>query len=147
MLLIQSMSKQEGFGISGARPTRNNSPLDLVYGAEAIRFGAVGADGRYAKFASVADGWKAGVRWLSIPASFVKHPVTELYFDAKTGTTLVGGYLGATMKQVIFRFCPPGDGANDPQRYLDGVIKDTTMPRTLTEDTILTADLLAVPSA
>lgn len=145
MLLLQAMAKQEGFGIPGARPTRNNSPLDLITGDEAKRFGAVGADGRYAKFASVKDGYKAGARWLGIRARFVNKQVEGYYFDEKTGTTLVGGYLGATMKQVIFRFCPKGDGANDPQAYLDGVIKDTTTPHTLTEATILTAELLALP--
>lgn len=146
MLLLQAMAKREGFGRPGARPTRNNSPLDLIIGDEAKRFGAIGADGRYAKFASVTAGYKAGARWLSIPAIFVRKEVDGYYFDATTGTTLVGGYLGATMAQVIFRFCPKGDGANDPQAYLEGVIKDTTMPRVLTADTILTADLLAVPS-
>jgi hypothetical protein len=133
MLLLQAMAKVEDFGKPGARPTRNNSPLDLIYGDEAIHFGAIGADGRYAKFATVEDGWNAGRRWLSIKAHFDSHG------------NLIGGYLGATMKQVIWRFSPPGDGANDPQAYLDSVVRDTTLPRTITETSILTADLLTIP--
>lgn len=146
MLLLQSMSKQEGYGIAGARPTRNNNPLDLMYGDEAIRFGATGADGRYAKFDTSTWGWYAAGRWLHIPAHFTAVDPGDGRPLGPSGY-LIGGYLGATLKQVIFRFCPKGDGANDPQAYLDTVIKNTTTPRTLTEDTILTADLLTVPSA
>ena len=84
----------------------------------------------FAVFPDVVTGWKAGQRWLSIPAQL------------NDKGNLVVGYLGATLRQVIFRFAPPEDG-NDSQGYLDFVCQKTGY----TPETILTAEMLALPEA
>ena len=107
MTILQAMARMEGWGVANARPTVNNNPLDLMYGPEAIAFGATGTDGRFAIFPDAETGWNAGRRWLSVPARF----------DAIGN--LVGGYLGATLEQVINRFAPPSE--NDSSEYASNV--------------------------
>ena len=129
LTVLQAFGKEEGFG--GAedgkpnRPTRNNNPLDLTYCSETIHFGASGGDPRFAVFPDIDTGWNAGRRWLSVPAKF------------DGSGDLVGGYLGATLKQVVFRFAPPNE--NNSQAYLDGVCASTG----LTPETVLTSELLS----
>lgn len=130
MLLLQAMGHDEGYyarGLTPDRPQRNNNPGDLMYGAEAIAFGANAHDAGYAIFPTIAIGWKAFQRWLSVPAKIVNG-------------NLVSGYLGATLKQVIYRFAPPS--ANNSVAYLAYVIAQTG----LTANTIITEELLAIPS-
>ena len=139
MTLLEAMAEREGFYAPGSRPQRNNNPLDLRWGSEAKALGSIHGDtrdwsgfggyGGFAVFSNVATGWKAGQLWLSVPAKF-----------AYMSGDLVAGYLGATLRQVIFRFAPPEDG-NDSQAYLDFVCEKTGY----TPDTILTAEMLALP--
>lgn len=144
--LLAAMALQEGWGPSGTRPTRNNSPLDLIAGDEAIRFGSIGADGRYARFATDWDGFDAGRRWLSIPAKFAPTPNRAGDPEGPRGY-LVAGYLGATLRQVVYRFAPKGDGGNDPVAYLSTIVTHVTYPERVTGDTILTPDLLVIPNS
>lgn len=123
--LLYAFAVMEGF-FDGqhSRPFRNHNPLDLEYCDEAIHFGAIHTDGRFAVFPDAATGWVAGRRWLSVPA----------HFDA--AGNLIGGYLGATMRQVIHRFAPPSE--NNSALYLEQVC----LRGKVTPETILTAELL-----
>jgi hypothetical protein len=57
--LLEGMAKMEGFGVPGARPTKNNNPGDLEYGSFAKSHGATGTDGRFAIFPDVVTGYAA----------------------------------------------------------------------------------------
>lgn len=140
MVLLAGFAHQEGFFKFGSRPQRNNNPLDLVAGDEASRFGAIKNDGRFAIFPDIDTGWMAGKRWLSIPAKLHEGEIAGYYFDPN-GTTLVGGYLGATIAQVVYRFAPPHE--NDTEAYINYLC--TNVPE-LTRHTILTLDLLELPN-
>jgi hypothetical protein len=146
----------EGYGAlqpNGApdRPTANNNPLDLIWGAEAKAFGAIrgdrtapgGLDGYsgMAVFPDASTGWKAAQRWLSVPAKFAQGVVPGFPFTDPNGTTLVGGYLGATLAQAIYRFAPPNE--NNTEHYIAYVSGQTGIART---DTV-TPEMLTVPSA
>ena len=130
MTVLAAMSLMEGFGVPGALPTINNNPLDLIYCDESIHFGCTGNNKGFAVFSSVDDphtgGMQAGRRWLSVPA----------HFDADGN--LIGGYMGATLTQVINRFCPLSQKGNDPLEYTDFVCQKTG----LTASTVLTPALL-----
>ena len=109
----QAVGKMEGWGKPGTRPTLNNNPGDLTYCQETIHFGALKGDPRFAVFPDEATGWEALRRWFSVPAKF------------DPSGKLVGGYCGATIEQAINRFCPAGDGANDPNAYTNFVSEQT----------------------
>jgi hypothetical protein len=111
MTLLQAIAHEEGFYKLGDRPYRNDNPGDLIWGNEAKAFGATHGDPRFAVFPDAHTGWLALQRWLSVPAKY----------DALGG--LVGGYLGATLEQVINRFAPPVE--NDTESYLFAVCQNT----------------------
>lgn len=119
----------EGFYANGSRPQRNNNPGDLIFGSEAKAFGAISGDPRFAIFPDPKTGWKALQRWLSIPAKY----------DALGG--LVGGYLGATLGQVVNRFAPPNE--NNTDHYIATVCDVTG----LTPTTPITPEILQTPEA
>jgi hypothetical protein len=123
MTFLQACARMEGFYDSGSRPQRNNNPLDLEWCPESKAFGATSGDPRFAIFDDVTTGWDAARRWFSVPAKF-------------SNGTLVGGYLGATIKQAITRFAPPSE--NNSNSYVSNVCAFTE----LTPDTILTEELL-----
>ena len=125
MTVIEAIARMEGFGVPGALPTINHSPGDLIYGPEAVSFGAIAQHGRFAVFPDDETGWNALRRWLSVPAKF----------DAKGN--LVGGYLGATIEQAINRFAPPSDG-NKTSVYVSNVFSWCN----LQPSSILTKELL-----
>lgn len=151
MTLLQSMSVSEGFNIINSRPHRDNNPLDLMWGSEAKSFGAThgdllggphsfeGSDG-FAVFPDAVTGWRAAQRWLSVPAKFHSGIIHGLYLDPN-GYTLVSGYLGATLAQVIYRFAPPDQ--NNTEAYIVGVCQRSG----LTRETVLTHELLQTPEA
>lgn len=128
--VLEAMSEVEGFGEPGAIPTVANNPLDLIYCDESIHFGAVGNYHGFARFSSVDDpqtgGWQAARRWLSVPA----------HFDPEGN--LIGGYMGATLEQVIGRFCPGSQKGNNVPAYVLAVTQKTG----LTPQTVLTPELL-----
>ena len=138
MTVLQAIAKEEGWYTLGDRPRRNLNPGDLEWNSESKSFGATGGDPRFAIFPDAVTGWRALQRWLSVPAKFHQGQVQGLFMDPN-GTTLVGGYLGATLAQVIHRFAPAGE--NDPDIYLATVIQNTG----LTAATILTLALLQTP--
>jgi hypothetical protein len=141
MLLLEAIAHEEGFTVQGSRPSRNFNPGDLIYGPESVAFGAVSSDGHFAIFPDIATGWNALRRWLMVPARLVNHEIPGYFFDPN-GTTLVGGYQGATLAQVIYRFAPPGDN-NDSAGYLAYVSEQTGIPTTAK----VTEDMLSVPTS
>lgn len=126
---LAAMAVEEGFFKPNSRPERNNNPLDLIWCQETAHFGATGGDPKFAIFPDAATGWSAAKKWLSVPARFDKDG------------NLIGGYLGATIEQVIRRFAPVADG-NNTEAYIDGVCRNTGLSGTA----ILTLDLLVLPS-
>lgn len=130
MVLLEAMARMEGYytvDTTPNRPQRNNNPLDLSWGPEAESFGATHGDPRFAVFPLPLTGWKAARSWLSVPARF---------FDG----ALVGGYLGATLTQVINRFAPPSE--NNTKGYAAFVSAETGIPL----DAVITLDMLALPA-
>jgi hypothetical protein len=138
---LQAGATMEGFYKAGARPQRNNSPGDLDYCDEAIRFGATGSDGRYAIFPDARTGWKAYQDWYSVPAHFTATNPGDGRPLGPSGY-LVGGYLGATIAQAIWRFAPPSDN-NNSSGYIDFVCTETGLLKTAE----LTANILETPEA
>lgn len=65
VLFAQAIARQEGFGVPGARPTRNNNPGNLT---GTMWSGRVD-DGGFAVFATAADGWDALFRQLQTIAN------------------------------------------------------------------------------
>jgi hypothetical protein len=72
--LTQAIATLEGFGIPGARPTRDNNPGDVRAGP-----GMTGTDspGGIATFADAGDGWDALGGWLTSHAA--AHPDWDFY--------------------------------------------------------------------
>ncbi len=91
--LAQAIARQEGFGIPGNRPTRNNNPGNLRASSLAIGKDA----GGFAIFASVADGWAALERQIGLDAG-----------------------RGLNVAQFIAKHAPPSE--NDTSRYLANVL-------------------------
>jgi hypothetical protein len=58
MTVIEAIAREEGYGIPGAIPTRDNNPGDIIYGSFAKAHGAI-QDGRFAKWPTSQDGFAA----------------------------------------------------------------------------------------
>ena len=132
LILLQAMAHEEGYfarGLTADRPQRNNNPGDLLWCPETRAFGATEGDPTFAVFPNVQLGWKALQRWLSVRARFDQNG------------SLVGGYLGATLRQLVFRFAPPNQ--NNSAAYLAFICAQTG----LQESSIITQQLLATPEA
>jgi hypothetical protein len=102
----------EGFGVPGVIPTRDNNPGDICVGTFAKSHGATGAAGRFATFASAADGF-AALRAL-----------------------LLAHYVGMTVQAAIAKYAPACE--NDTVRYL----LDVCTWVGCAPDTVLTAELI-----
>lgn len=126
MNIMHAMATMEGFYKPGSRAFRNNNPGNLVYGP--YTHNSIGSDGRFAKFKTQADGFNEFKRWLSVSAKFENKGTPE--------EKLVGGYLGATIRQVIFRWTPQSE--NDSENYLKVVCNLAD----LDPNDILTPDIL-----
>lgn len=137
---LQAIATMEGFYSPGKIPQRSNNPGDLRYNNESISFGSTGSDSGYAIFPDVQTGWKALQRWLSVPAKFSPLDPNDGRPEGPEGW-LIGGYLGATIEQALWRFSPPGDGDNNPTSYRDFVCAETGLIPT----DILTLKVLETP--
>jgi hypothetical protein len=98
------ISKNEGFGIHGAVPTRNNNPGDLRHSPHSSHAGE-GVDD-IGKIDTVEDGWADLERQLGIYAS-----------------------RGLTLRQLAYEYAPPGDG-NATEVYLTSLCKGLGVPDT-----------------
>jgi len=84
----QAIATLEGFGIPGARPTRDNNPGDLKFGPGMTGRDEAGSGG-IAVFADVGDGWDALNGYITQHAA--AHPEWDFYDFAHyyaTGNTL-----------------------------------------------------------
>lgn len=106
---VEAIARQEGFGVAGARPTRDDNPGDIVYGRWAAAHGAT-QDGRFAKWTTVQDGVEAERK------------------------LLIDDYLGLTVRQALNKWAPASDG-NNVSAYEANVCEWTG----LTPETVLTA--------
>jgi hypothetical protein len=98
--LAHLIAKEEGFGIPGALPTRNNNPGDLRHSPHSFHTGDPNAIGQ---IDTVADGWADLERQLALYAE-----------------------RGMTLQQAIYEFAPPTE--NDSARYLAYVCAGLGLP-------------------
>jgi hypothetical protein len=87
---VQAIARQEGFGVAGDIPTRDNNPGDIIWGKFAQSQGAT-RDGRFARWTSAVDGFNAE---------------REL---------LVDDYVGLTVHDALNKWAPPIE--NDTSAY------------------------------
>ena len=144
LTILQAMAKEEGWGVPGARPTLNLNPLNLMYGPEAIEFGAIDNQDGMSMFPDAATGMTAARRWLSVPAKWGYDAILAVCtggiiryaHEPVPGRKLIGGYLGATLAEVIYRFAPPKQ--NNSAEYLITVCQLTGMlPSTILSESNL----------
>src|ERR1700761_263958 len=104
--LARLIAREEGFGIPGAVPTRNNNPGDLRHSPHSSHVGEGSND--IGKIPNPQEGWDDLERQL------------QLY--AKRGITL---------REAVYEFAPPEE--NDSEQYLKficeelGVSQDTSV--------------------
>lgn len=78
---------------------RNNNPLNIIYNSNNNWQGQVGADGRWAKFDTRANGYRAAFK-------LMKNKIQQGY---------------NTLSALISQWAPAGDGNNNPTRYAQRV--------------------------
>jgi hypothetical protein len=88
------ISKEEGYGIPGALPTRDNNPGDLRHSPHS--FHTANAPDAIGQIDTPADGW-----------ADLEHQL-QLYAER-----------GLTLRQAIYEFAPPTE--NDSEQYLNFV--------------------------
>lgn len=96
-LIAQLIAKEEGFGRPGTVPTTRHNPGDLRHSPHSSHEGlnpeAIG------NIDTDEHGWADEERQL------------QLYAER-----------GLTLRQAIHQWAPKGDGANDPDKYLNDVL-------------------------
>lgn len=92
--LAQLIAKEEGYGIPGSLPTRNNNPGDLRHSPHSFHLGS--APNAIGKIDSAADGWSDLERQLQID-----------------------GERGWTLRELIYSYAPPIE--NNSEQYLNYV--------------------------
>jgi hypothetical protein len=95
-LLAELIAKEEGYGIPGALPTRNNNPGDLRHSPHS--FHSTDAPDGIGQIPNATEGWADLERQL------------ELYAER-----------GMTLAQAIFEFAPPTE--NNSAQYLAYVVQ------------------------
>ncbi len=105
-------ARQEGFFNGIGRAFRNNNPGDIAWdgdrgfaAAHGATRGDVGPNTPMAVFPTLSMGWAAQAALLSAPARFANDNPVPL-------RSLIHGYLGARIEQVIYRYCPPEGPGN-----------------------------------
>jgi hypothetical protein len=100
--LAQLIAKQEGFGIPGDIPTRDNNPGDLRHSPHSSHAGEGSDD--IGEIDTVADGWADLERQLQIYAK-----------------------RGLTLQQMVEEYAPPEDG-NLTSTYLQNICAGLGLP-------------------
>jgi hypothetical protein len=113
--IAELIAKEEGYGIPGAMPTRDDNPGDLRHSPHS--FHSAGAPNAIGQIDSPADGWNDLVRQLNIYVH--DHPTW-------------------TVADAIYCFAPPSE--NDSAAYLDYVVYGLGCA-----PTTLLSDALAIP--
>ncbi len=103
--LARLIAKEEGYGIPGSVPTRDNNPGDLRHSPHSTH--AQGEPDSIGKIDSPDDGWADLERQLRLYAA-----------------------RGMTLRDAIFEFAPPSE--NDSGRYLKYVCDGLGLPDTAT---------------
>lgn len=115
MTFTQAVAREEGFGVPGARPTRNFNPGDLEYHDWMKPFGAVletGAHPRFAVFPDAEQGFAAMKHLFGFPL-----------------------YKGKTVAQALNEWAPPVE--NQTNAYIANVCKWTGCKPTDIIDSLL----------
>lgn len=89
------------------RGLRNNNPLNIEYSTRNGWRGQCGSDGRFARFHSMAYGYRAALKLL------------------RNYQRLHHCY---TLRQMITRWCPPGEPGNDTETYIRTVSQRSGLP-------------------
>lgn len=108
----------------GSASWRNNNPGNIRKSAVAREFGAIGATDSWAVFKSEEDGLKAIMRLLRSK-----------------------NYKNLSIKAAIYRWCPFGDGKNNPIYYSQKISKMTGLPANATINSLNNAQLRKVANA
>jgi len=90
MNFTQAVAREEGFGVPGTRPTRNNNPGDIEWGKFTQAHGATHGDPRFAVFPDEAAGFSAMKALFETP-----------------------GYKGLTVAEALNRWAPPVENATN----------------------------------
>lgn len=98
--LAHLIAQEEGYGIPGSLPTRDNNPGDLRHSPHSFHLGDPNAIGQ---IDTPEDGWADLERQL------------QLFADR-----------GMTLRAAIYEFAPPTE--NDSERYLAFVCKGLGVP-------------------
>ena len=101
------IAKNEGFGIAGATPTRDNNPGDLRHSPHSSHAGEGAND--IGEIDNVADGWADLERQLALYAGRV------IATDPATGQRCAPRRM--TLQDLAFTYAPPADG-NPTAGYL-----------------------------
>lgn len=98
--MIPYVKQQTTMAKTEARGWRNNNPLNIEYNPSNRWRGQVGSDGRFAIFSSREYGYRAAL-------------VILRNYQRRYGLT--------TLKEMIWRWCPPSERGNDTIRYIGTV--------------------------
>jgi hypothetical protein len=113
LTLVQAIAREEGWGIAGDIPTRDNNPGDIDAGSFAkSQPGYTGEAGRFATFDNPADGMEA-----------LRKLLNEFY-------------IGMTLEDALNKYAPPVE--NQTNAYIANVSEWTglTAQDVLTEENI-----------
>lgn len=115
--LVRAIAREEGFEDPHSRSGRNHNPGDINWGTFAQHHGATqievippgySSTARFAYFPDDATGFAAMRALLQVPGVFHTLP--------GGGRTLISGYAGATVHEMLQRWAPPADH-NDTSAY------------------------------
>lgn len=101
MTFTQAVAREEGFGVPGTRPTRNNNPGDLEYHEWMVTFGGKLETGAHPRFASF--------------------PTSEQGFSAMRHLFGFPIYKGLTVAAALNKWAPPVENATNS--YIGNVCK------------------------
>lgn len=121
MTFCEAVAREEGFGVVGSRPTRNNNPGNINWGAFAQAHGATGIE-------KVPPGHLGSARFAVFPDAVTGFAAMKALFQVKgvflvragQPRKLLSGYQGATIAEALNRYAPPADD-NDTSAYVQNV--------------------------
>lgn len=103
LTIIEAIAREEGYGISGDIPTRDNNPGDIEAGSFATHEGSDGVDASKPRFA--------------------RFPDSATGFQALRDLLNSSSYLGLTIHDALNRYAPPV--GNDTSSYESNICEWT----------------------